>query len=776
MASRTPESPSGRRTASRPSAAARTAPGEAGRGAHPSGAVGDRLPVSTAGRVFPVAAALVVFAASFHTLIDPDIWFHLAAGRWILDHGIPRVDPFSYPSAGQPYVDLHWLFQVVVKAIHGATGEGGLVVFAGMVVLATYALVYRLARRVAPAPLAATLTALGAVLASERMSPRPEIVSFLLLALTAWLVRRHQEGSRRAWWILPLVFVVWVNSEGLFILGYLAIGAGLLASRAAWRDRRLWLSAALCVAAAFVNPWFAEGAFHPFVLFTRISRELPIYSQTIGEFRGPFQDEAMHPAAALFPYYLGLIGLALAARGRWPRLGELAAVGALVYLALSARRNLAILPILATPVLAGWLSRGELTAALRRRLWDRRSAAARRRWAVATGALVLLTGAIYVQGIVSNRIYARAETNRRFGAGRAPVDFARGAAAFLNENRIEGPVFETFAAGSYFTWAVPQHKVFIDGRLEVHSAAHYENYLRLRQGGAAWQQADQKYGFDAAVIQYMDAMELAMERLRDGAWAPVYFDDTAIIFLRRNERNAPLIEQHGLTVQKLRERFPAATAEELRASFTLPAPPGPLARALRPFSFPWSRLHLGQFFLGLNRPDLAIPQLAAGIAEEPKVGAPRIMLAMALNSLQLPELGLDVLASAASLGGSKAARARGWIVRGDLLAATGRPREAIQAYDRSLGLISPESDRPQAASLLASRAAAHLEAGDHTRAFADIQESLRLLPQNPQAWFQLGRIEEARGRRSEARQAYERIAAMGVNSPQLEEALRRVRP
>lgn len=733
-------------------------------------------PATAVDRILPAIAALVVFAAAFHTLIDPDIWFHLAAGRWILAHGIPRVDPFSYPSAGQPYVDLHWLFQIVVRGIHTLAGEAGLILFATLVILATYGLVYRLARREAPAPLAAGLTALGAILASERMSPRPEIVSFLLLAVTAWLVRRHREGSRRAWWILPLVFVLWVNSEGLFVLGYLALGAGLLASKDAWRDRRLWLSAALCVAAAFVNPWFAEGALHPFVLFTRISRELPIYSQTIGEFRGPFQDEAMHPAAALFPWYLGLIALALAARGRWPRLGEIVALGALVYLALSARRNLALLPLLATPILAGWLAQGELTAAVRRRFWIRRPDAVRRRLAAVAAALLVLGLAGYLHGIVTNRIYARAETNRRFGAGRAPVDFARGAASFLNEHRIEGPLFETFAAGSYFTWAVPSQKVFIDGRLEVHTARHYERYLRLRQGGAAWQQADQQYGFNAAVIQYMDAMDLALERLRDGSWAPVFLDDTAIIFLRRNERNAALIEQHGLTVQRLRERFPSTTAEELRRSFTLPAAPGRLARALAPVSFPWSHLHLGQFFLGLNRPDLAVPQLVAGIAAEPAVAAPRIMLAMALNSLQLPALGVEVLDSAEALGGSRAARARAWIVRGDLLNAAGRPAEAIDAYDRSLALLSRREDRPQVASLLASRASARLKAGDPNGAASDVQESLRLMPQSPQAWFQLGMIEEARGRMAEARQAYQRVAAMGVNTPQVEEALRRVGP
>jgi tetratricopeptide (TPR) repeat protein len=733
------------------------------------------------GRVLLAGAILTTACSALHSLIDPDVWFHLAAGRWTLAHGIPRADAFSVPSAGRSYVDLHWLFQLLALAVHRIAREPGLIVMSCAVVTGTLLLVYRQARRHAPASLAAALVALGAVLASERMSPRPEILSFLFLALTGWLLLRHREGWRRALWGLPLVTLLWVNSEGLFILGFLLLAAAILDAP---RDRRLWMAVGLCAVASVCNPWFVEGAAHPFVLFTRVNRSLPIYSETIGEFRSPFQDPPLYPSAWLFRYvYLPLLPLALLAAGRRMRRGEILVVAAMTDLAWSARRNIALLPIATLPIFARWITQGWLAERLRGpraggRAGSRRSLAtgflrrAPLRRVASIGALLLMAG--YVHGLVTNHIYARAETNRRFGLGRAPVDFAREAGRFVVDNRIGGPIFSTFAAGSYFTWAAPQERVFIDGRLEVHTAEHYERYLRMLQGGQAWAQADAQYAFNAAVIQYMEAMELALERLRDPAWAPVHLDDTAIVFLRRNERNAALIERFGIGLPKLRETYPATDAAAVAAGLSLPPVPGALARALGVVRFPWTRLHLGQFFLGLNRPDFAVPQLVEGVRAEPAAAALRIMLAMALNALGAPQAALPVLESAERLGGPRGARARSSIARGDILDRLDRSGEAVAAYDRCLSLLDLDEDRPQAGSVLASRAHAKMQIGDLGGAAADIQQSLGLLPSNAQAYVYLGMIEEKRGRRVEALEAYRRAASLGLRTAEVEEAVRRL--
>ncbi len=73
-------------------------------------------PADATARPFEPAPLLIAFAvlarAAFSpaALNDGDTWTHVATGQWILAHGaIPRVDPFSYTFAGQPWTAHEWL-------------------------------------------------------------------------------------------------------------------------------------------------------------------------------------------------------------------------------------------------------------------------------------------------------------------------------------------------------------------------------------------------------------------------------------------------------------------------------------------------------------------------------------------------------------------------------------------------------------------------------------------------------------------------------------------
>ncbi len=735
------------------------------------------------GKAVVPLALLTIFFAGFSSVTDPDVWFHLRAGKEILAHGFLRTDTFSYPSAGRPYIDLHWLFQVLIYCVHRAAGEPGLIWFSCLIVTATFTLVYRLTRRWVPGPLAAGLTAVGGVVASERFAPRPEILTFLFLALVVWLVRRHLEGSRRAWWILPLVMLLWTNSEGLFVLGFAVIAAHLTDAP---RDRKLWQALGLSVLASLVNPYFVEGALHPFVLFTRINRSLPIYSATIGEFLNPFNGEPLHPSVILYPWYLALIGLALAVslaaasggassgsgksrgQGRWPRISELVLIAGFVYLSLSARRNVALLPLVATPILGRWLGRagsGKSAAGAWARIRPRGQTGLR--GAAAGAALFLLLA--YDLGLATNRIYVHAQTDKRFGTSPSETGFPREAARYLLEHKVAGPIFSTFAAGSFLTWAYPEQPDFIDGRLEVHSADHYREYLQVLQGGPAWMAADHKYGFNAAVIQYMEARALTIERVRDPDWAPVSIDANAIVLLKRVPANQALIESDGLNAERLSRLFPSVSPEQIDAGF--PLPPVKASGLLSVQRFPWASLHLGQLFLSFNRPAMAIPQFLEAVRIAPDRTSPRLLLATALNLVAQPQQALATLETARAAHGTRDERATTLVVEGDILTALDRGKEAVEAYNRYL---EHPVAQVEVASVLASRGLARLKAGDPNGSADDEIESLRQQPANAQAYWYLGMAEEARGRKAEALRAYQGFKTLGGRAPGLEAALARL--
>ncbi|MDM7914836.1 MAG: hypothetical protein QUU85_06140, partial [Candidatus Eisenbacteria bacterium] len=489
--------------------------------------------------------------AALHPILEEDLWWHLRAGSEMLHGlGIPRVDTYSYPSAGNPYIDLHWSFQAAASLIQRAFGLDGVILVKCLLAAAIFGIVYRLARRGAPAWIAAFLTAAGVVLASERFLARPEMVTYALLAATLWALQRHEEGSPRAWILLPIVTLISVNVEGLFVLGLLVIAARLSGRP---RDRKLWLGFGLSLLATLINPYFATGAVHPLVLFTRVSGAMAIYSQTIGELRSPFAPGIPHPAIFVFPYFLALCALALVLHGRRPRLWEILLMIAFVYLGIRSRRTLAPLAIVAVPILARWIGEGRGTAWLESKLAPRARSAATTAAAVAI--LVGLAG--YDLCLANGMIQEAIGTNRRLGFGIAETADLRRCASFLHDNRIRGPMFHTLSTGGYLIYGYPEEKVFIDGRLEVHTAEHYAAYLAILGGGDAWKSADARYGFRCLVLNYAEAPKLTAERLADPAWAPVYLDDSAIVILRDDPENRGTIESHLLTRDTLPRRFPS---------------------------------------------------------------------------------------------------------------------------------------------------------------------------------------------------------------------------
>ena len=115
---------------------------------------------------------LALSAASLRQAWDPDMWWHLATGRYVVEeHVIPREDMFSYTAAGRRWFAHEWLTDVLMYLLYRAGGTSALIVVASLVVTATFMLVYHSARsgeagdRDAP-PYVAVFTVLVAAFAS----------------------------------------------------------------------------------------------------------------------------------------------------------------------------------------------------------------------------------------------------------------------------------------------------------------------------------------------------------------------------------------------------------------------------------------------------------------------------------------------------------------------------------------------------------------------------------------------------------------------------------
>src|ERR1700746_466743 len=172
-------------------------------------------------------AALPLFYIKHARLADPDIWWHMRTGEWIVQHHqIPRVDPFSAPTLGRAWVDYSWIFDLASYWVVAHFDLVSIIWFETLMRIAIGAAIFSLARSLTPRFWkAVAVTGLAMLAMAWTLPPRPGAISVLFCVLELHvLVSARRKSDPRLLWILPALFALWANIHiefvnGLFLLG-----------------------------------------------------------------------------------------------------------------------------------------------------------------------------------------------------------------------------------------------------------------------------------------------------------------------------------------------------------------------------------------------------------------------------------------------------------------------------------------------------------------------------------------------------------------------------
>jgi len=514
-----------------------------------------------------VLTALVVlfFASLFGALtvssFDSEFWWHLAFGRWMWEHGaLLSADPFDFTSvifgsSGQVRYQLtmYWLAQVLLYGSYLLAGLKGAFLLRAATFTALFVLLYRLLRRtgagVLPSALLVALAFQAIVREFFYIENRPQMWSSLFFVALLLILEHLREGKRWAQFVLPPFMLLWANLHGGYILGVIVI---VIAAAAAWvgqhgERKRIILVAAIAIALTGCNPAGYEA------LLTYPGSRLSS-SSGIFEEQSLFKYIRIAALPGARPWLTMIFLLPLLTL--LPRLGSLLRERRdiiLIYLltlamGIKAQRYLVFLVPMACWVTALNIAaiRGPLSQALLRVLPRRLPPQA---WGALTAAVLVSLTAVYA------RVAAQSSALRP-SAALHPA--AEGAADYLKRNGIKGNVFNEYALGGYLAWRLhPEMKIFIYGRMAYPTLLTlYDEVVKqprkttsLTTTGTIsyfYQKVFDEYAIDIVVIPAGeslsgDAVPLTWMLAQDEAWALVYAEPAALVFLRKTAAPAPLV-------------------------------------------------------------------------------------------------------------------------------------------------------------------------------------------------------------------------------------------
>lgn len=455
-------------------------------------------------------------------VLDPDTWWHLKVGDWIVEHAtIPHTGILSRTAANRAWVAYSWSYEILLSRVYAWFGLVGIGVFGTLLTLMVAFSVYWMARRLSGQFWTAlVLTAAASSGFLFNGMPRPFFFSIAFCCVTTTLIlEANRSGRVQVLYWLPLIFVLWANVHiqfvyGLFVVG-LYVGVNLVQRiAAAARYEPEWLQPPalpignlvavlfVCVIATLIGP----NTYHPYVTVLEYSKAKFSY-QVILElqplsFRGFSHFAELFLGAAAF-YAIG-----------WRKkidLFKLALMATACVLAFRTMRDAWFLCAAAVACIADLPAKEE--AADRAESWLERAG-------VAVVVIALL--ALFTRGMNFNERALDREIS-----GTYPVN----AINFLRQNPVPGPLYNNLNWGGFLMWYMPDYPVAIDGRNDLYGDELDKLFYGSQNGDASY--ATDPYLNEAGVVLLDSELPLAKMLSVDSRFQMIYRDQIATVYARR---------------------------------------------------------------------------------------------------------------------------------------------------------------------------------------------------------------------------------------------------
>lgn len=484
-------------------------------------------PATPAGLFLMTATVCAIAALLVRQFNSPDIWWQIAIGRNIIDTmAVPHLDHFSAAGWGRSYHDSHWLFQIVLAIADRIGGTDAVGVIPVAIWSAAFICCYRSIRRWLSPSASCLLLFVVAVSCNYRFTPRPEIITCLMITLYYLLLqaRKYTKFSELA--LFAVLQVIWSNSHGLFVIGPFMAGSYL--AEAAWRKMRHEQSEllhctkllAILLAASLCTPFGMNGWSYALQIAGEAGPSAHEIYKNLEELRPTFSSGMLpHPEFWGFSLLLAasVVGVFSLAARRQLSNSRLLIIIALLATAATGRRNIPLFTLTAAPFIAE-TCRDLLPRFRRPDLY---------KTALGLGLIA------FTWFPLSGRYYQWFHYEPlRFGIGVPTGAQPAGLPEFLRQTGFSGQLYNNDLFGGFCLY----HGILplVDGRWEVYDQEELSTILRAPFDPSAWESVVTRYGITGALLQngVVETRTLAARFFADGSFKLVYQDTAASFWLR----------------------------------------------------------------------------------------------------------------------------------------------------------------------------------------------------------------------------------------------------
>ena len=470
---------------------------------------------------------LVVFGGPKLFNNDGDLGRHIAIGNYILAEGvIPTSDIFSHTMYGQRLVPHEWLAQIAFALAHRAMGLSGDVYIAALLAAVPILLVYdELIKRGVMRLAAFLVTMWAGIVASVHWLARPHMFTFLFVTLWVYWLEGVFSGRLKNIWRFPLLMLIWANTHGAFIAGFVVWGVYL----ADWlwefwqgrgekeTGKRLAFIGIVSLLVTFINPsgWHLWGTSVGYIGNDYLT------SHTVEYLSPNFHIKYLWPF--MFMIAFGLFSLAQDYR---IHLRDGLLLAGWTMLALYSVRNLPLFAVITAPIFGtmihAWAQKLPVLDSLNSRFSETEELLRGNLW-------------VYVIALVLGLLLWRGTPLDEKGTGNVylPDKMPVQAVDWLFENKQEGNMFNNFIWGGYILYRMwPSERVFIDGQTDFYGEDLLREYLDTMYVKEGWEATLDKYKVSWIIARMDDPLSKELRRVEDDAWYVIYEDDIAVIFRR----------------------------------------------------------------------------------------------------------------------------------------------------------------------------------------------------------------------------------------------------